>query len=140
MHDVLCHVMSLTVEMSIQKNIILVWSNDNLTFQEEGRAVIGSLVHARLEELQREVLLVQREQSILASQRAELAREKQRLAEAVASAEQEKQCLEGERRALQRPVARRAQSKQQETIEQLSKQVRSRATACLCFLRDSVNL
>jgi chromosome segregation ATPase len=75
--------------------------------------MLGSAMHARLEQLQREVMVVQEQQSKLATQRSEIAMEKELLARAIQDAEAQKKRYAGSKLQLQRENQKIDELKQQ---------------------------
>jgi len=81
--------------------------------QVDEELMLGSAMHARLEQLQREVMVVQEQQSKLATQRSEIAMEKELLARAIQDAEAQKKRYAGSKLQLQRENQKIDELKQQ---------------------------
>lgn len=87
--------------------------NQLLKLQGDEELMLGSAMHARLEQLQREVMVVQEQQSRLNTQRSELAMEKEMLARAIQDAEAQKKRYAGSKLQLQRENQKIDELKQQ---------------------------
>lgn len=75
--------------------------------------MLGSAMHARLGQLQQEVMFVQEQQAKLNTQRSELAMEKETLAKAIQDAEAQKKRYAGSKLQLQRENQKIDELKQQ---------------------------
>jgi hypothetical protein len=104
-----------------EKDDSVIWTLGLLCFiynefskrQVDEELMLGSAMHARLEQLQREVMVVQEQQSKLATQRSEIAMEKELLARAIQDAEAQKKRYTGSKLQLQRENQKIDELKQQ---------------------------
>ncbi|KAF4526798.1 hypothetical protein B566_EDAN016625 [Ephemera danica] len=90
---------------------------------EDEKRVMGAMVHARLEQLSQEVLVVKKQQALLASQLAEVEAQKLRLAQAIVEAEEEKCKLQAERASIG-GITKKRQNQERDQLQQLTKQAR----------------